>query len=526
MPTHNNERGIALVLALFLMTALSILGASLMFLSQTETYASMNYRMMSQSRYAAESGIQASAHYLLDQTTGYPMPAAAIISPQGTTFDVTKSPVQYNGLPVVLSYDTTKSNYPDATVISNFASRATGTLQAGNVTLAYNTTATLVTMQYFDTYGGVQQVIQTWLMVADGGLFNSTKVTVEVSATIETPKVLANGYAAFATSTTCAALTFGGTFDSNSYDSSGLSGSTTPTIDNSDGDVGTNGNMTISGNAMVNGNLYTPRSGVGSCTAGNVTALTGSTAQVNGSIVQLPKAVTFTPPVQPAPSTRDPVDFNSSGGSVCSDLGFPFSGAASVATCTLNGNDVILDGHGATVSLPEVRINGHANVILIAGIPPAQYNFNSIFIASQSDISVKATSPDQKAVVDIIGQDKAGATIATPMDFQGGSFAGVNSCSGCTGLCPSCSAFDATQLTFIYSGDQTLEMRGNPAAAATVYAPLANVDLGGTADMYGSIVGKTVSSSGNVGIHYDRKLEGSVYVAGQPMVGTFTWKRF
>jgi len=35
-------------LALFLMTALSALGASLMFLSQTETYASMNYRMMSQ----------------------------------------------------------------------------------------------------------------------------------------------------------------------------------------------------------------------------------------------------------------------------------------------------------------------------------------------------------------------------------------------------------------------------------------------------------------------------------------------
>ncbi|HYM22737.1 MAG TPA: pilus assembly PilX N-terminal domain-containing protein [Vicinamibacterales bacterium] len=42
----SNERGIALVLALFLMTALSILGASLMFLSQTETYASSNYRMM------------------------------------------------------------------------------------------------------------------------------------------------------------------------------------------------------------------------------------------------------------------------------------------------------------------------------------------------------------------------------------------------------------------------------------------------------------------------------------------------
>ena len=45
------ERGIAIVLALFLMSAMSLLAASLMFLSQTETYASMNYRMMSQARY-------------------------------------------------------------------------------------------------------------------------------------------------------------------------------------------------------------------------------------------------------------------------------------------------------------------------------------------------------------------------------------------------------------------------------------------------------------------------------------------
>src|SRR5436190_18604144 len=68
-----NERGIALVLALFLMSALSVLGASLMFLSQTETYATMNYRMMSQARYAGEAGVQKAANYLLD-TAQYPVP--------------------------------------------------------------------------------------------------------------------------------------------------------------------------------------------------------------------------------------------------------------------------------------------------------------------------------------------------------------------------------------------------------------------------------------------------------------------
>ena len=59
------EKGIALVLSLFLMTAMSVLGASLMFLSQTETYSSMNYRLMSQARYGAEAGIHKAANYLI-----------------------------------------------------------------------------------------------------------------------------------------------------------------------------------------------------------------------------------------------------------------------------------------------------------------------------------------------------------------------------------------------------------------------------------------------------------------------------
>ena len=61
MATSANERGIALVLALFLMSAMSVLATSMMFLSQTETYASMNYRMMSQARYAGEAAVQKAA---------------------------------------------------------------------------------------------------------------------------------------------------------------------------------------------------------------------------------------------------------------------------------------------------------------------------------------------------------------------------------------------------------------------------------------------------------------------------------
>ena len=61
-----NQEGIALVLTLFLMLAMSVIAASFMFLSQTETYASMNYRLMSQARYGGESGVSKATNYLLN----------------------------------------------------------------------------------------------------------------------------------------------------------------------------------------------------------------------------------------------------------------------------------------------------------------------------------------------------------------------------------------------------------------------------------------------------------------------------
>ena len=42
---------------------------------------------------------------------------------------------------------------------------------------------------------------------------------------------------------------------------------------------------------------------------------------------------------------------------------------------------------------------------------------------------------------------------------------------------------------------------------------------------YGSILAKTVENNGNPGIHYDKRLSRQFWVAGQPMMGTFTWQR-
>jgi type II secretory pathway component PulK len=39
---RSNERGVAMIIALFMVLAMSVLGATLMFVSQTETLSSMN----------------------------------------------------------------------------------------------------------------------------------------------------------------------------------------------------------------------------------------------------------------------------------------------------------------------------------------------------------------------------------------------------------------------------------------------------------------------------------------------------
>src|SRR5438105_14909473 len=95
----DNERGIALVLSLLLVMILSALTASLLFLAQTETSASMNYRLMSQARYGAEAGIQMAVNHLL---SSYTAPASGGADPL-SNYNMNVSPVTYGGNPVVLS---------------------------------------------------------------------------------------------------------------------------------------------------------------------------------------------------------------------------------------------------------------------------------------------------------------------------------------------------------------------------------------------------------------------------------------
>lgn len=488
-PHPRNDEGIALVLALLFMLAFSSLGAAVMVLSRTETFSSLNYRMMSQARYGAESGVHKAAHYLLNT---YALPGS--VSDPTSNYDTTVSPVTYLGQPVVLSAMADVSgNYPVAAVQTAFAAAAQGTLPAGQTSVAYTATATLLSMRDVTPYGSsVSTVVQTWRLTARGTILGARSGQVEVSAILERQVVPAHTYAAFATHGGCGALNFSGGVSTDSYDSSNMTlVDGVPLTDASFGHVGTNGNLTESGGSTVNGTLSTPRTGVGNCSDGAVTALTlQGSAQVTEGIVALPQAVEYSQPDLPdpmPPTTTTTVV----GTSDCTAL------SLTAGVCTGAAGALTIDPQGAVVPLGDLRVTSGASLTLEAGT----YNINTLHLTGGSTLTI-GSGP---VILNIAGQSDE-----TPLDFEGG--AAVNE------------SFDPSMLRVHYAGTGTLKLTGGTTTAAIVYAPLAATTIAGGADFYGSVLSATVAVSGGASIHYDRRLSRDFFTTGPQMMSSFTWR--
>lgn len=516
-----NERGIALVFVLFLLTTVSALAVSLTFLANSETYASGNYRLVTQARYGAESGLQKASDFLLDPLQYNP----ATVAPGGAV-DATVSPVTWNGTPVVLHSVQAQSHYPDAATEALFAGAAVGDLTAGTTKMTFGGFATLLTEELFlDRYTGNNTIVQTWQLTSDAtvGIGGIRTSTVEVSGMIETRKVPGLAYAAFGVAPGCAALAFNGNVGTDSYNSATLSGNTTPTFDHSGGDVGTNGNLTIVGHVGVEGNLYSPKVGVGACDAGNVTALTqtGAATVTGGAPLKLPKVITFPTPAIPAPSPLPAVSLSAAGTSAAT---CPLLGLVAGVNCSVSGSTITIANTTATpLTLPSLNLDSHVSLVLTAPPNPAisnTYNINSISLAGQAEVSVKTTTPAATVVVSVSGKNPDSSPIAVPIDFVGGTFAAPD-----LSACPTCSVYDAKILEFMYGGTGEIRMTGNSGAAATFYAPKAAAVFSGTADLYGAIIADTISAVGTFNIHYDDSLANGGWTKSSPMMTAFSWKK-
>jgi len=243
----------------------------------------------------------------------------------------------------------------------------------------------------------------------------------------------------------------------------------------SGGNVGTNGNLTEAGGATINGSLSTPRVGIGSCSSGNVDALSSSGgATVAGGIVNLPQQVTLPTPALPNPLPP---------------------------TTSYNGNgQVLLNG----ASVGNITVNANSTLTLCAVGLTCTININSITLNGNGKVVVPVGAT---VILNVAGQGQT-----TPIDFTGGSTSNAS--------------LDPSHFQIQYAGTGAVRLNGGSATSEMLYAPNAAVELSGGNDFYGSIVGATVTDTGGAKLHYDRHLSKSFFTVGNGMLSTFSWKKY
>src|SRR5215470_3053065 len=510
---RRNENGVAMIFALVLVLVLSVIAASLLFISRSETWSSTNYRMMTQARYGAEAGINAAANYLINV---YTPPGNTGADQYGLYTQTGPLAVPGSALPATVQFGgnfvaLTSGNptvpfaytYPFPQVQTAFNNAVTGTIQSGNDTLSYTAYATLLSMEQLSVYGSATPgTVQTWLITADGNIVGLQNSQVEVSAVLEQAPVPTFQYAAFATNQGCGALQFSGGGSTDSYDSSAITFNANGSVatQNIDGNVGSNGNLNEAGApTVINGTLSTPALGVGNCSSGNVTPWTDTgNAQVTGGVVTLPQTVNY--PTPSAPNPMPPTtNTNLNNAASCASL-------SGCSTSPLGGYQLA----SGTTSNPALYGNLTINSGATIHLEPGVYNINSLTLNGNATVVIDpptpSTAPSQVTI------NIAGAGQSIPLDLTGGSLTNPS--------------YNPSNLQFVYAGTGTLKLEGGAAAAGIVYAPNATVTFNGGSNWYGAAIGQFVDDKGGTALNYDRRLQKALYTLGNWELDSFTWKKY
>ena len=474
-----NQKGTALIFALIFLLILSVMAASLMFLAQSETWSSSNYRLMTQGRYGAEAGLNSAANYLMFT---YAPPGGA--GDPLANYDMTQSPVKYLGADVVLS-TTGNSNYPNVAVAGDFAAKVPGTLTAGFGAVSYTASARLLSMRQVTIAGlsgpAANKIIQTWQITADGNIRTVRNAQVEVSAVLEQQGTPLFMYAAFATNNDCGALDFSGGATTNSYDSAGLNPVTgQPVIMDAYGNVGSNGNLNEDGSGTtIYGSMSTPRTGVGKCAQGGMTAWTDNgNATVTGGLKWLPQPVVYSTPIIPPPNSNN------------------ISGTQTLGPCV-----------ASPCTYGDININGGGTITLY----PGTYNINSLSEQGNGTIVI---APDPithqygQVILNVTGNGQS-----TAVDLTGG---------GTTN--PS---YDPSLLQINYAGTGKISLKGGANSSAVVNAPNATISFNSAGgEWFGAVIGAYIKDAGGITLSYDRHLQKKLYNVSNYMLDSFTWSKY
>jgi Tfp pilus assembly protein PilX len=478
MNKNSSDRGIAMVMVMLTILVLSVLGMSLIFAAQTQTWTAVNYRLATQARYAAEAGVQYTMNWLANTYT----PPTTF-----TSYDTTKNPVQdtTSHKSVVLSgMSGVSSNYPDTTVQSAYNTALNGKSLTGLSNTTFSTYATLLRMGSGSgaswVAGGTTGVPQTWQIVSNGSISGVRNSAVQIVATYESTATPISPYAVYATSPSCPSLKFTAGSGTDSYNSS-LGVYSASNHSNSNGNIGSNGNITLS-NSTVYGIAKFGEASVTTGSCPNDYTTSGST--VLGTTA-LGSAVTF-----PSPSYTNP-------------------SPAITTNTTYNVNTSLPPGNYGNITE-----SGHTLTL-----SPGTYNFNSLSLMGGGTITV---SPAGQVVIEIAGVGTLPSCIgwvappAQPagcaVGFSGGS---ISNSSG-----------KPDQFQIVYNGSMGVALSGGSNSYGYIYAPNAPCVLSGGGDWYGSIVVSQINDSGGSNIHYDQNLSNTIIAVSAYRAVGFSWSKF
>jgi Tfp pilus assembly protein PilX len=527
--SREKEKGAALIFAMIFVAVLTIMGVSMMFLSQSETWSSLNYRLMTQARYGAEAGVQAGAAYLTNPANGYTPPGTASdpLSGYNTTVSpVTRASVNANPIALGATVDGVSANYP---VSLTNAFPGTGSVMAGNTTVNYSVSAKLLAMRQVTQCGnGLSITAQTWQLTSHGDIQGVRNAEAEVSAILEQQVLPCYPYAGFGTGNGCNVINFNGGGTIDSYDSAAVNGNAAPSTQAYDGNLGSNGTLNTATNTTVAGTFSSPRVGANTtCQNGSVQpALSGNTTAVSGcqDSTQLASNACGNPlvklaqPFNPTPPTTDyPTCSGSTAGSC--DATILSSLPSNPGSPLTPGNYGNLSASGGTSSVITLNPGTDALGHCIPGV----YYINSISLSGQASLQIGAcpgtgtnngnnAAQYQPIVVNIVGSG-----ISAPsnvLDIGGNGFSNPS--------------YDPSLLQIQYAGTAGINLHGNGSSSAVLFAPNSPITFSGNANWYGSVIGNTIQSNGNatVSIHYDRRLADKLFNVGNWTMNSFTWSKF
>jgi len=485
-----SERGIALVAALLALLVLSTLTTAFIFVANTETSTTTNYKALTQGRYMAEAGVERTLYWMRYNYAALP----------DTSYNTSKSPVEFNSARVVLSgRDGVTANYPDSSKQADFHSNAnlynhpwtqdlsTSTNVSSTTTRlsgTYSTSATLLAFRNTQALDSTTtSATEMWQVTSEGSVTGTRgpAATVQVDAIVERRGTPVFNYGLFATGTGCgvlglSSLSPAGVVDSWNSSNGGTYSLTKNQTPSGHGDIGANGGANLSGSFDVWGSLYTPLVDqyTHACSDGAPNALNDtSTGAIEGEPrrdegkIRLPEALTFD---DPPPISNPPLTSNQAvNSSTC---------GTTIPTCHRVGSTYTLD----PAQYGNLTLFGSGNTFMFS---TGTYTINSINMIS-GKLQIAPGGPVRIQV--------AGASLqagVNPISINAGAWVNTNGVP-----VPS-------NLSFAYSGTGTLQVNGE--AYGVIYAPNAFVNMA-NGNWYGAMVMNKFSASGGASFHYDLAL--------------------